>query len=169
MQMRQAQAQLKEFTRKYSTKANIRDFTPLKPCVLSQLETVMCSTNIISMDVETMRSSLGDVQIPILISIAYRVNTGEIKALKFMIDNNVIQHKGVKFACNLLWSELFNFISENISPKSVIFSHNLGGFDGFFLFQGLLNNLDRKNIHTIIDKDNNFIQITATIKGNKYV
>lgn len=129
----------------------------------------MCSTNIISMDVETMRSSLGDVQIPILISIAYRVNTGEIKALKFMIDNNVIQHKGVKFACNLLWSELFNFISENISPKSVIFSHNLGGFDGFFLFQGLLNNLDRKNIHTIIDKDNNFIQITATIKGNKYV
>lgn len=131
MQMRQAQAHLKEFTRKYSTKANVRDFTPLKPCVLTQLEEIICSTNIISMDVETMRSTCGDVQVPILISLAYRDNKGEIKSLKFMIDNNVIAHKGLKFACNLLWSELFNYISENIHPKSVIFSHNLGGFDGF--------------------------------------
>lgn len=46
-----------------------------------------------------------------------------------------------------------------------IFVHNLGKFDGIYLYGGLLKVVDNiKNINTIIDNKNNFISINYTYK-----
>jgi len=65
------------------------------------------------------------------------------------------------------------FLVKNIANNSVIFTHNLGDFDGFFLFTGLINNLSikRNAVQSIVDKENRFIQITLHVgsNGSKFI
>lgn len=44
--------------------------------------------------------------------------------------------------------------------KITVFAHNLGEFDGYFLFKGLLNQYNPENVTSIIDHSNSFISIT---------
>jgi hypothetical protein len=45
--------------------------------------------------------------------------------------------------------------------KCVIFSHNLGSFDGYFIFKGLLElpEIDINKVNSIIDELHRFISI----------
>jgi hypothetical protein len=49
-----------------------------------------------------------------------------------------------------------------IKHDAVVFTHNLGNFDGYFIYKSLLNifEKDPQSLETIIDKDNKFIQIS---------
>lgn len=64
-----------------------------------------------------------------------------------------------------LWKRYFDYIfsygilNENVNT---IFFHNLGSFDGFFLYRALLKNSIPGCVNTIIDDANKFITITVT-------
>jgi hypothetical protein len=68
-----------------------------------------------------------------------------------------------------MWKDFFNYLLNYIDPSSVIFTHNLGSFDGLYIYFNLLNNARNINKNeSIIDKDNKFIQIVAEIEGHKF-
>ena len=49
-----------------------------------------------------------------------------------------------------------------------IYVHNLGGFDGVFIYSGLVKTLKKiKMLGSIIDQDNKFINITYTFASLK--
>jgi hypothetical protein len=54
-----------------------------------------------------------------------------------------------------------NELNELKLHKCVIFSHNLGSFDGYFIFKGLLElpNIDISKVNSIIDDLHRFISI----------
>ena len=54
-----------------------------------------------------------------------------------------------------------NELNELKLHKCVIFSHNLGSFDGYFIFKGLLElpNIDVSKVNSIIDDLHRFISI----------
>ena len=47
--------------------------------------------------------------------------------------------------------------------------HNLGKFDGIFLIKGLLKIVHYNNVKTIINKENEFIEINAKIDNFKFI
>lgn len=47
--------------------------------------------------------------------------------------------------------------------KDVIFVHNLGSFDGFFIYKALSNRFKPEEVTCLIDNHNKFIQITLTL------
>jgi hypothetical protein len=77
-------------------------------------------------------------------------------------------------ALNKLWKEYFDYIKQYNSNASMdsemegrpktpiietIFFHNLGAFDGYFLYKALLSYENPKDISTIIDDSNKFITV----------
>ena len=57
------------------------------------------------------------------------------------------------------------FLSSNLPnhTKSTIFIHNLGGFDGTFIYKYLASTVaDMDNVETVIDGSNKFITISYT-------
>ncbi len=50
-----------------------------------------------------------------------------------------------------------------------IFMHNLGKFDGIYLIKGLLKIIHYNNVKTIINKENEFIEINAKIYNYKFI
>ena len=65
-------------------------------------------------------------------------------------------------------NKFFDFIGLNCN-KQVIFVHNLGNFDGFFIYKGLSNRFKPEEVSCLIDSQNRFIQITLEIKNLKIV
>ena len=59
----------------------------------------------------------------------------------------------------LLWKDFLNFIINNSEYFENIFTHNLGSFDGYFIYKELSQILEPNEISTIIDDKNKFIQI----------
>ena len=53
-----------------------------------------------------------------------------------------------------LWTRFFDTLLVNLKEfkNYIIFAHNLGSFDGFILFKGLINISKPDEISTIIDK-----------------
>ena len=47
----------------------------------------------------------------------------------------------------------------------MIFTHNLGSFDGYFIFNYLINNFDNDQVNAIVDQHHKFISIE--LKFNK--
>jgi len=64
-----------------------------------------------------------------------------------------------------LWEEYLLYIT-NKSLK-YIFVHNLGNFDGYFIYKGLSEQVEPSSIGTIIDNQNKFITINMKTKFNK--
>jgi hypothetical protein len=118
------------------------------------------------MDIETISlKDFDNIQIPIVISTTLDCNTHLIKInsnkLKFYVkDKNI---KGINTLVLEMWENYLSFIqNKNIET---VFVHNLGKFDGFFLYNGLLKVVSNiKNINTIIDNKNNFISIYYSFK-----
>lgn len=62
-----------------------------------------------------------------------------------------------------LWQEYFFYL--NKQKIKTIFIHNLGKFDGLFVYKNLLELYSPNIIKTIIDKHNSFITISIKIGG----
>lgn len=105
----------------------------------------------LAMDIETISNDTKS-QIPILISL-YGCNIS-----KYFIINDHLD-------TNKLFIKLFKYLSESfkLNKKIIIFIHNLGGFDGIFIYKYLVNNMDSSQINCIIDDDNKFILISVKI------
>lgn len=75
--------------------------------------------------------------------------------------------KDLDTAVKDMWIDFFNDISNrrNELHNPVIFVHNIGKFDGIFIFQALIKYFDSSSLKTILDDEKSFIQITVTIKG----
>ena len=86
--------------------------------------------------------------------------------LRVAIHNNNL--KAINILVNGLWKDYIDYVLSHPKYFKTVFAHNLGSFDGIFLYRGLLKNLDIKDIGSIIDDKNNFISITykPKSKGN---
>jgi len=130
--------------------------TPLKPKKYKSISKVINIQDkkkkpFTVMDIETI--GLEGKEIPISISIKTANN------LKiFLIDHNLLV-TDVELAIKELWSNFFDFILINCN-KEVIFVHNLGSFDGFFIYKALSNKFKPEEVSCLIDTQNKFIQIT---------
>ncbi len=124
--------------------------------------------NFATMDIETINlKNFNNLQIPIVISSTHSIDNNETKTtklfiidhikLKLFIKNNNLD--SIKLLVINLWKEYYDYIIVNNNNFKVIFAHNLGSFDGLFLYNGLLNIVDIKKLETIIDQKNKFILI----------
>src|SRR5271168_1321006 len=111
-----------------------------------------------SMDIETMCTN--NVEVSVCISI-----TTKTVSRIFLIDP-VKLIDDLNLAISELWNGFFDFILDNCN-KEVIFVHNLGGFDGFFLYKALSNRFKPEEVSCLIDTHNKFISITLNINKLK--
>lgn len=115
------------------------------------------------MDLETIYFEKAKSEIPIAISsCGYFKEKLENKV--FLIDHYLLM-KDHELALKKLWQQYFNYLENvinneiTIQDKLTIFAHNLGEFDGYFLYKGLLNHFNPDLVTSIIDEANSFISI----------
>ena len=78
----------------------------------------------------------------------------------FLIDHQLLQHN-IDDAVAKLWSEFYEYLTTLSSYSLTIYVHNLGGFDGIFIFKYLASiSNDPSMVDTIIDGSNKFITIS---------
>lgn len=152
----------------YSTSKNKEDkylsyITPIKQKksiskVINLIEKKSKDFSVI--DIETM--DLNGQEYPICISFKNRS-----KENIFMIDHSKLL-ENIDKALDSLWNNLFDFILKHCN-KNVIFVHNLGNFDGFFIYKALSNRFKPEEVSCLIDHHNKFIQITLEIDKFKIV
>lgn len=111
------------------------------------------------MDLETI--NYNNIQTPIAIS-SCGVNKGRIESKLFLIDH-ILLKTSPDLALKGLWNQYFSYLEKlDVSQhydKLVIFAHNLGDFDGYFLYKALMNHYNPESINSIIDESNSFISI----------
>lgn len=124
-------------------------------------------STIATIDLETIHFNSN--QIPISISFSYILNN-EIITLFELIDHDLLLNNHDK-AVNSLW---FNFMTKLNSlnlNNCIIYSHNLGSFDGYFIYKGLLElpeiNIDK--VKSIIDDLHRFISIDLVWKDSRFI
>jgi hypothetical protein len=142
--------------RNYHTKNNY--ITPLKE---GRIDLTRQLKYISTMDIETIEYN--GKQIAIAISTSYDLNKSKL----FIIKKELLLIDYEK-AVTLLWKEYLDFIISNADYFQNIFAHNLGSFDGYFIYQNLSKILLPSEISTIIDNQNKFILIKV-IKNNKTI
>ena len=72
----------------------------------------------------------------------------------------LLQHN-IDDAVAKLWSEFYEYLTTLSSYSLTIYVHNLGGFDGIFIFKYLASiSNDPSMVDTIIDGSNKFITIS---------
>lgn len=89
---------------------------------------------------------------------------------KFLIDSDLFLKNSNK-AVNNLWKNFFHFIIERNNYFQSIFIHNLGSFDGYFLYKALLNYCENpEQVNSIIDDKNKFIfiELQGIYKEHKF-
>ena len=112
-----------------------------------------------TMDIETMKSNNGD-QVPVFISLSSKTKT------EFFLINNYLP---LSEAVNDLWTRFFNCLESVIRNKvNTVFVHNLGSFDGIFIYKFLANKFGNTNLKAILDDSNKFICISLKF-GDKQV
>jgi len=134
-----------------------------KMCPLNEKETLK-GNRICTMDIETI--DINGNQTPIAISFAYTLRA-KIKTIFNLIDPQLLI-KNPDEAVNHLWQSFYKeLLSQDKRSKFIIYSHNLGRFDGFFIYKGLLQlpDINISDVSSIIDLEKSFIGITA-ILGN---
>lgn len=110
------------------------------------------------LDIETIVNPLDGSQLPFIVTICF---DGEDEPILFMLDRKYLENQDMlDEGLNVLWTEVLDTLL--ILKIETIFVHNLGGFDGFFIYKGLLNidNIVVDNISTLIDESNKFITIS---------
>ena len=115
-------------------------------------------------DIETI--NIGGRQIPVLLS-HYNPVTG---SKLFVVNYNYLKNSEYEKAIKSLFTKYFKFLIK--SKISLVFAHNLGGFDGYFLFKYLFltssSFADPKLIKVMIDESNKFIKITQTSEYKRH-
>lgn len=112
-----------------------------------------------TMDIETM--DINGVQEPVAIS------TCNSKTSKLFMIDSVLIKTSPELAIKNLWKEYFDYLLK--CGDKLVFAHNLGSFDGYHLFKGLLNNFDPMIVESLIDESKTFISITLNINDTKIV
>ena len=119
-----------------------------------------------TMDLETVTIGLGSATHEVVVAISscgYYNN--KIDTQLFLIDHNLLQINQ-DLAVKQLWCKYFNYLEEVIKndetliDKLTIFAHNLGNFDGYFLYKGLNQHYNPTQITAMLDETNTFISIT---------
>lgn len=132
--------------------------------------------NFSSMDIETISlKNFNNLQIPVLISSVHTIDGNINKITKlFQIDKLKLKKEinnnnldNIKLLVIDLFREYINYIITNNNNFKVVFAHNLGSFDGVFLYNGLLSVINIKKLETIIDDKNRFILIKYKDKINE--
>lgn len=123
-----------------------------------------------TMDLETI--NLNGKQIPIAISsCGWNTTKYEIESKLFLINDHLLL-SNKDLALKQLWTEYFNYLEKFVLDnnynkllyrKLTIFAHNLGEFDGYFLYNGLMMCHNPDNISSLIDESNSFISITHSL------
>ena len=126
-----------------------------------------------ALDIETVArpSNSGSTKWQVPISISLTDHNG--KTHFFLIN---LSNKDLQFDLTDLWSNFFSFLDKLVpdildSQKSkkfinyTIFVHNLGSFDGLFIFKYLILLRDSSLIDTLLDDKNKFVRITYTSFG----
>lgn len=133
--------------RSYSTKIIHKQITPLTTPKSLVLQPFM------TLDIETME--LNQNQIPVLIT-THQLNESKY----FLIDQDSLKINSNN-AVNNLWKEVFSYL--NLQDIKYIFVHNLGKFDGIFIFKYLLANYNKDCISPIIDQNNSFVCLSVNL------
>lgn len=120
-----------------------------------------------AIDIETIE--FNNNQLPISISFSYNINKKIFTIFK-IIDCNLLLIDSNK-AVKLLWLNFMNELNELKLHKCIIFYHNLGSFDGYFIFKGLLElpEIDINKVNSIIDDFHRFINIEIFWKDSKFI
>jgi DNA polymerase type B, organellar and viral len=136
----------------------------IKPLKIPQSVHKMSITTI---DIETIE--FNNIQIPIAISFSYNINEKIFTIFK-LIDYNLLLKDSDK-AIKLLRLNFMDELNELKLHKCVIFSHNLGSFDGYFIFKGLLElpEIDINKVNSIKDDFHKFISIDILWKNTKLI
>jgi len=124
---------------------------------------------IFTIDLETVY--LESVKSEVLIAISScGFNNGRLENKIFLIDPNLLLNN-YELATKELWSKYFNYLKNvidyniSIEDKLVIFAHNLGSFDGYFVYKGLMSCYPPDKVASIIDDSNKFISISCNVFG----
>lgn len=106
-------------------------------------------------------------QFPIAISLSYLGNNNDKVITKFFIINKLKLVDGLPdktdliIEIDLMWNNFFNFIKDNNSDAlKTIFVHNLGGFDGVFIFKQLTKLQLPLPPTILMDDSNKYIRIS---------
>jgi len=124
---------------------------------------------IFTMDLETVY--LENVKSEVVIAISScGLNNSVLETKIFLIDPNLLL-SDYELATKDLWNQYFTYLKNvldnnlTIEDKLVIFAHNLGNFDGYFLYKALMNNYNPENVSSLIDDSNTFISISCNVFG----
>lgn len=120
-----------------------------------------------TIDIETIEYN--NNQLPISISFSYLVNDKIFTIFKII--NYDLLLKDSDKAVKLLWLNFMDVLNKLNLNKCIIFSHNLGSFDGYFIFKGLLElpDIDINKVNSIIDDFHKFISIEIFWKDSKFI
>jgi hypothetical protein len=144
--------------RYYSSTAKINShISPIKNNIVTGI-----ANPISAMDIETIE--FNDNQYPVAITLSYIDNGYQIKNELFLIDFDLLLIDTDK-ALTKLWFDYITYITNN--SIKYIFVHNLGNFDGYFIYKGLSEQMEPKFVNTIIDNHNRFITIQMKNKINQ--
>jgi regulator of RNase E activity RraB len=124
-----------------------RNISSIKPIPVTKFK-----ANFSVMDIETV--NIDNIQVPICITFC-----SEIANRIFMIDPLLYTNQGLKKASDQMWKNFFDYLSNPAMRSHVktIFTHNLGGFDGYFIYSALLKYFDDSNKYDLIIDDKNKI------------
>ena len=107
---------------------------------------------------------LNGLQVPLLIAFSSQIIKGNTEVLTtktFLIEKTLL-YENLEKALKDLLSNFYSFFSlrgkKGKLEFEIIFVHNLGGFDGYFIYKAL-SSISEAKVNTIIDNHNNFIII----------
>jgi len=133
--------------------SSLLNYKAVKPLTIKPLNiNPSIPSKFTTLDIETIK--FNDIQVPILITLHNNLIKKHFLVDKILFKNNP------NLAINKLWKDLFDFFKDNahIIDYQTIFIHNLGYFDGFFLYK-YLSSFYPQSVKTLIDDLNRFIII----------
>lgn len=143
--------------RSYSTKAK-------SSVAITPINVDKTTNSFATLDIETM--NINGIQIPVAISTC-SPKGGNLNNSKLFIIDSLLLKSNVDLAINNLWKQYFDYVIK--SGDLIIFAHNLGSFDGYLLFKGLLNHFDPIIVDSLIDESKSFISISLNINSTKII
>ena len=151
----------------FGPKIQTRSYTSyIKPISITNIDPSL--KNFAAMDVETINWK--GKQEPIAVTTTYVSEDNKINTKIFLIEPKLFI-RSPNFAINKLWNRVFEFIFNNPTNFEIIFTHNLGSFDGYFIYKALSNYFtdNPEIVSTIIDNQNKFITIKVNLDNNKNI
>ena len=93
-----------------------------------------------------------------------------LKSISFILPEKVYYNlSNLENYIDTLWNEVFTYLITTLTDKNnIIFCHNLGAFDGYFIFKYLSKHYP-KNVEAIVDAENRFITITFKLEDRAYI